>query len=102
MLKPDVYLNIKFYETSEGGRKGPTPSDIFGCIFKIDEENFDGRMLLEDISSIYPGDSKERVPVKFLNYDVVQNKLHIGKKIYIRDGGTVGEAIVVDMCASAH
>jgi|GEM_PF-1494085 hypothetical protein len=96
MLKPDVYLNIKFYETCNGGRKGPTPSDFFGCIFKIDDQNFDGRMLLAEISSIYPVDCKERVPVKFLNYDNVKNKLHIGKKIYIRDGGTVGEAIVVD------
>jgi hypothetical protein len=53
-------------------------------------------MLLAEISSMYPGDCKERVPVKFLNYDNVKNTLHIGKKIYIRDGGTVGEAIVVD------
>jgi hypothetical protein len=53
-------------------------------------------MLLAGISSIYPGDCKEMVPVKFLDYNNVKNKLHIGKKIYIRDGGTVGEAIVVD------
>ena len=92
-LKPDAHVNVKFYETANGGRKHPT---FFGCIFKIDDQNFDGRMLLAEISSMYPGDCKERVPVKFLNYDNVKNTLHIGKKIYIRDGGTVGEAIVVD------
>jgi hypothetical protein len=53
-------------------------------------------MLLDNISSIYPGDSREKVPVKFLNYDNVKNKLYVGKKIYIRDGGTIGEAMVVD------
>lgn len=53
-------------------------------------------MLLDNISSIYPGDNKDRVPVKFLNYDNIKNRLHIGKKIYIRDGGTIGEAIVAE------
>lgn len=51
-------------------------------------------MLLTD--SICPGDCKEKVPVKFLNYNNVKDRLHIGKKNYIRDGGTIGEATVVE------
>ncbi len=97
MLKPDAHVNIKFYETTDGGRKIATPiSDVFRFIFSIDNNNFDCRMLFSEISSINPGDSKDNIAIKFLNYDGVKNKLHINKKFYIRESGIIGEGVITD------
>jgi hypothetical protein len=98
MLKPDAHVNVKFYEISNGGRKHSTPlSDVFRFMFSIDNNNFDCRMLFTEVTSIHPGDSKDNIGIKFLNYDGVKDKLLINKKVYIRESGIIGEGIIIDI-----
>lgn len=96
MLTPDAHINVKFYESVNGGRKGPTPKDFFRCILSIDGKNFDCRMILSDMLSIHPGDTKKMVPVAFINYEQLKKMLSPNKKFYIKDGGIVGEGEFVD------
>lgn len=97
MLKPDAHVNVKFYETTNGGRNNSAPlTDVFRFMFSIDDSNFDCRMLFSEAYSISPGDVKENVAIKFLNYDGVKDKLYIKKKFYIRESGIIGEGVVTD------
>lgn len=95
MLTPDIFANLKFYPTDKGGREGPTPPNFFGCIIKIGNSNHDARLILEKIGSIFPGDTKNNVPIKFLCSDLVMKKLKISDKFFIRDGGVIGEGEVI-------
>jgi len=97
MLIPDIIINLKFLPTEHGGRKMPTPKDYFGCIFEIHNTNHDGRLLLDKIGSIYPSETKENVPVKFLCADLVIPKLNIGDKLLLKEGHVIGEAIVAEI-----
>lgn len=95
MLPSDIIANIEFYPTEQGGRSMPTPKNFFGCVFVIDHNNHDGRILLNSIGPIHPGDKKDNVPIKFLCADLVIPKLEVGTKFKIRDGKIIGEAEVV-------
>lgn len=94
MIKPDVLLDIRFFTTQEGGRLLPTPSNFYGCIFEFNGKNYDGRLLLENIGSIYPGEIKKSVPLKFLYADNIVGSLTVGSILKIREGRYIGEAVV--------
>jgi hypothetical protein len=97
MLKPDAYVNIKFYETANGGRKSATPfQDSFGFVFRVDNKNFDCRILFSERCSICPGDSKDNIPIKFLDYEGVKNELCKNRKFYMWEGGIIGEGTILD------
>jgi len=98
MIKPDVLLDIKFYTTDAGGRTLPTASNFYGCVFEFQGKNHDGRLLLENIGSIYPGDSKKSVPLKFLDPDSILKDLTVGSILKIREGRYIGEAVVAQIC----
>lgn len=96
MLKPDAHVNIKFYETANGGRKSATPfSDVFGFVFR-DNKNFDCRLLFNEPCSILPGESRNNVPVKFLWYEGAKKELQANKKFYICEGRIIGEGTIID------
>ena len=106
MITSDIFVTLKFYPQDKGGRNMPTPPRFFSCMFVIDNSNYDVRLLLEKIGSIFPGDEKKDVPVKFLCVDLVIPKIKTGDKFYIRDGrivaeGTVQEIINTDPISSA-
>ncbi len=63
MLVPDILADIHFYTTEENGRKSPTSSNYFGCIFVLSDKKHDCRLLLEKIGAFSPGESKENVPI---------------------------------------
>ncbi len=94
MITPDIFITIKFYKKEDGGRNIPTPSNFFSCVFVIGDKNYDARMLLEGIGSIYPGDKKINVPVKFLCSDLVIPKINVGDKFYVRDGRVIADGII--------
>ena len=97
MLHPDILANIEFYPTNQGGRRMPTPPSFFGCIFVINNSYYDGRLLLENIGSIIPGDKRKNIPIKFLSSDLVLPQLKEGSHFHIKDGGIIGEGIVVSV-----
>jgi hypothetical protein len=63
-IKPDIVASLRFYTTSEGGRKGPTPPDKLGCPFEFQGELFDCRLLLDEIGPFEPGVTAT-VPISF-------------------------------------
>jgi hypothetical protein len=95
MLNPDVIVDISFYKTENGGRKGPTPPNFFACIFVIDGQNHDCRLLLENVGSVYPGEGKSNVPIKFWCPELVLPKIDINKKFLLRDGQVIAEGKVI-------
>lgn len=98
MLKPDIYANVKFYEACNGGRKSSSALEkFFRFMFSIDDKNFDCRILFPEDSFISPGDIKDNVAIKFLNYDGVKDKLNINKKFYIRESGIIGEGVITSV-----
>lgn len=95
MITPDIIADLKFYTTENGGRKGPTPSNFFGCVISIDQNNFDARLLLEQIGPIFPGECKRNVPIKFLSTDLALMKLKKKQQFFIRDGQVIGAGKVI-------
>lgn len=94
MIKPDIFADIKFYKTEEGGRKSSTAANFFGCIFVVDESKHDCRLLLESIGAIHPGENKINIPIKFLDSSIVMPKLKIGSKFYLWDMRNIAEGTV--------
>jgi len=90
MIKPDVIVKLKLYP--EGGRKNPTPPDHLSCILEYEKENFECRLLLEEVGSLSPG-ALTRVPLKFLRPDLIKERLHIGDRFRLREAKYIGEGI---------
>ena len=44
-MKPDAYATIELFLLEQGGRKGATPVGFFGCVFIMQGEHFDGRII---------------------------------------------------------
>jgi hypothetical protein len=91
----DVIADVKFYNVESNGRKAPTPTNYFGCIFVFDLEKYDGRLLLENVGSIYPGDFKKNISIKFLSPEVVLPRLFEGKDFYLWEMKNIGEGKIV-------
>jgi hypothetical protein len=52
---PDIIATIQFRTTAEGGRKGPTPKDMFRCPFIFGQEAFDCGLHLNEVGAVHPG-----------------------------------------------
>lgn len=89
MIAPDFMAWIKFFPSSEGGRKGATPGTIYGCPLSFSGSLRDCRMLLDEVGPIAPGDEKE-VPIKMLDIDSAREFLHEGAEFEVWDGRVVG------------
>ena len=100
MIKPDIIVEVEFYKTEDGGRKSPTDPNYFGCLFVIDNQKFDCRLLLNGIGSISPGETKDRIPVKFLNTELVMSKINLVNKFYLWDMRNIAEGIVKEIIAN--
>lgn len=96
-IKADIIARVNFFKTEEGGRKGPTREDWFGCPCKINGKLYDCRLFLYDIGKVFPGDIVT-VPIKFLFSKNVMAFLKVNNKIELWDGrvfasGTVEEIL---------
>lgn len=96
MIKPDIIAKIYFYTTEEGGREGATPSNYIGFPFEYKEKYYDCRLLLDDIGSIYPGDTVT-VPIIFLYTENIVPQLHVGAKFRLWEGGFKAEGKVLEI-----
>jgi hypothetical protein len=92
-MNADIVARVRFYETSEGGRAGPTPSDKFGCLLVVGGSSFDCRLLLSATGAIHPGQSAT-VPIKLLDPQLVKDLLGVGSRFLLRDGRVIGEGEV--------
>ncbi len=92
-LKPDIIAEIQLYPTEAGGRSGPTPADKFGCLFEIEGEYFDCRLLLEGVGALSPGQTAT-VPIMFLRPDLVHGSLTISRRFHLWDGKRIADGQV--------
>ena len=98
MTHADIIAHVRLYPTAHGGRQGPTPTNTFGCLLELNGDCFDCRLLLTEIGALSPGQQAE-VPIKFLNFDLVKNRLAPGEKFFLRDRKIIAEGEVTKVLA---
>lgn len=96
-VKYDIIAEIKFIPTNGGGRKGGTPSNFLNCIFVFQENNYDCRLLLDDIGSIFPGDFIKQVPIVFFRPELIKNILQINDKFTLRESNIIAEGKILGL-----
>lgn len=93
---PELIADVTLYPTEQGGRKGPTPPDWFGCPCFVSKEHLDRwdcRILLQGMP-LSPGETR-RVGMVFLSPDLAIPALREAGKFYLWDGHFIGEGVVV-------
>jgi len=93
---PDLVADVTLYSTDNGGRKGPTASEWFGCPVMISKDKLSGwdcRILLNG-TPLRPGDTR-RVGMVFLSPDQAIPLLRAAGKFYLWEGHFIGEGTVV-------
>ena len=99
---PHVRTRVRLLNTSEGGRRGPTPEGMaFGCLIVIEEQNYDCRMVPVGAASFKPGAEAEAL-IQFVSPELIVASLHVGKKFHVRDGRIVGEGEVLEVLPGAR
>jgi hypothetical protein len=93
MTKADIIASVQFYSQAEGGRVSATPTNHLGCIFEYEGENFECRLLLEDIGPVAPG-VEAVIPIRFLRPDLVKHRLHVGSHFKLREMKPIGEGVI--------
>ena len=92
-MAAEIIARVRLYETRHGDRQGPTPADRFGCVFEIDGEYFDCRLLLEGVGSLAPGQTAT-VPIKFLHPDLLAGRLSDSRVFHLWEGKPIAEGEV--------
>ncbi len=93
-MKPDVIIEVRFLRSDEGGRQNHIKGAAFyGCVFFVEGEAFDCRLLLGG-RSLRLGQTYA-LPVKFLNPDIVMPKLSLGRPIRLWEGKDIAVGKVV-------
>lgn len=89
----DIIATVSLFPTEVGGRQGPTPNDMYGCLMVIDNNNYDIKINLEDAGSIFPGQTV-RVPVRFLDWERARESCSVGKRFILREVYTIGAGVI--------
>jgi hypothetical protein len=93
---PQLIADVTLYPTGNGGRRGPTPSEWFGCPCKVNRDDLQGwdcRILLQG-QPMSPGDTR-RVGFIFLSPEQAVDIFRAAGTFYLWEGGIIGEAKVV-------
>lgn len=90
MIKPDVLVTVRFLPSSEGGLKGPTPSNYFGAMMEYGGGLWDCRLLLGTVGAISPGQTVS-VPIKFVSPKHVRPPLQVGDTFRLRGSRVIAE-----------
>lgn len=96
VLIPDIIADVEFFSTEKGGRQLATPEGFFGCPIVFGSRAFDCRMLLDRHGPIYPGTSAV-MPIKLLNPEFALRFISAGSEFKIRDLGTIGRGVVLEV-----
>ncbi|HSP15846.1 MAG TPA: hypothetical protein VLV78_13955 [Thermoanaerobaculia bacterium] len=91
---PDAIVDIELLSPEDGGRRTPIAADSYGCPIRFEDEYFDCRMDLSGVGALPPGGGA-RVPLKFLNPDLIVPRLEPGSKFTLWEGKTIGQGKVV-------
>ena len=94
--KPDIIAKIHFYKTEEGGRNGPTPSNIFRCPAEINGEKFDCAIEIGKDERVAPGNTIT-ASVSFLSAKVVRPMLKVGSKFKLWESRFIADCTVEEI-----
>jgi hypothetical protein len=96
-LNPDhVVATVQLFPTDAGGRRGPTPADIFNCLMLIDNEVFSVRLYLDGVGSILPGQTA-RVLIRFLYPERARQYCAVGKMFNLREISAIGDGVIEEV-----
>ena len=95
MTASHVVADIYMYDSSSGGRKGPTTTGYWGCLFDFEGQLYDCRVLLDETGPLAPGQTA-RTPIVFLKPESLRGRLQTGARFQLRELATVAEGTVVN------
>lgn len=95
-MLPDIIAKIGFYRTDQGGRKGPILGLHLNCVFELEDQSNDCRLLIYDGQPIKPGDTAV-LPIQFLCPNLVLPKLSVGTKFFLWASGNFAQGEVLDI-----
>jgi hypothetical protein len=90
---PDIVASVRFYPTSEGGRRVPTPINLFRCPLEFEGEKFDCGLHLDKVGSLAPG-ATASVPITIVFPKLVKPRLKVGSRFTLWEMGTIAEGVV--------
>jgi hypothetical protein len=96
---PHILAEVRLLPTEAGGRKGPTPPDVFVCQIGSSGEYFEMRWDLSEIGSLSPG-STARVPIRFSRPEYVLPWMRVGAEFSLtesRESGKIGGGKVLQI-----
>lgn len=99
-ITPDVFADIYFFSTAEGGRKTPISTDILKCPMVLGDKYFESGLLLEGFGLIAPGQHVKNIPIKFLSPELLHKLIFTGAKFKLWDGRIVAEGKITKVCWS--
>ncbi|MBN8884098.1 MAG: hypothetical protein J0I77_00125 [Rudaea sp.] len=94
-MKSDAIIEVRFKTTAEGGRRSDVVGSYYGCPLFVGGEAFDCRLPLEE-GVLHLGKSY-RLPVKFMNPNLVLPKLSPGVSIALWEGKEVAVGRVISI-----
>jgi len=97
---PQFVAELTFLPTSDGGRKGPTPADWFGCPLQFESARYDVRFDLSHSGPIKPGDTVQ-VPGRFLVPDLILSKLKVGSVFQLWELQVIAHGRVIELAKDA-
>lgn len=92
-MNTDAIIEIRFKTPAEGGRHGAINGIFYGCPLFIGGEAFDCRIFLNG-KTLLLGETY-KLPVKFLNRDLVLPKLSQGKPVILWEGKEIATGRIV-------
>jgi hypothetical protein len=93
---PQLIADVTLYPTEQGGLRGPTGPDWFGCPCKVHKEDIDSwdcRILLQG-QPLSPGETR-RAGMVFLSGNKAANIFREAGKFFLWERGIIGEARVM-------
>lgn len=96
-MKSDVIIEVRFKTTAEGGRRGNVVGSYYGCPLFVGGEAFDCRLPLDE-GVLHLGRTY-RLPVKFMNPDLVLPMLSPGVPITLWEGKEIAVGKVIRVTA---
>ena len=97
-LEPDVFADVYFLSTKEGGRKTPISTDILKCPLGIDGKYFESGLLLQKIGVINPGEYVKNVPIILLHRELLQDIIFPGSEFHLFSGKKIAQGKIVKVC----
>jgi hypothetical protein len=93
---PHILAEVRLLPTEAGGRKEPTPPDVFVCRIGSGGE-FEMALDLSDIGSLSPG-STARVPIRFSRPEYINPLIQVGTEFSLNDEvGKIGAGKVLEV-----